>query len=79
MKLSLTLIAVKPYTSKATSEQMYKYIFVSPLEKIYTGFSDVLKYEDRISDSDHYDSARAHEYEVEKDSFNDKLVYKVAV
>lgn len=78
MKLKLMLISIKQFESKS-GDTKYKYVFLSPLGKVYTGFSDLLLHEDKVVDSETFDSSRAHEWNVDRDVYNEKLTYRVQV
>jgi len=76
-KMKLMLVRIKPYHSKVTDSQRYKYIFVNEAGTSLVAYSDDLKYEDRVTSSLIYDAARAHEYAVEYDTWDEKVTQKV--
>lgn len=83
MKLCLVSCEPVKLTDRDTGEKKtrYKYLFLSEKETIVTGWHDAkLPWVDAaLVDSNTYQAARARAYAVKLDSFNEKLVYKVAL
>jgi len=81
MTLKLCLLSINPtqFKDKDTGEEImkYKYIFLSEKGIVHVGWSDEQKFIDRVTNSDEFDSARAHAYVVNADAWNGKLTYKV--
>jgi len=79
MKINLMLITIKPFTSRTSGEEKFKYIFLSEKGVVYDGFADYKAYEDLLSDDEDFNAARAREWEVTRDTFNGKLVQRVSM
>jgi len=79
MKKSLMLIEIKNYKRKDGTNGS-KLIFLDSLDQPFQAFTDpetALNYTELVSNDEEYNSARAREYDVIRDIYNDKMVYKV--
>jgi len=82
VKIKLCLIEQKKYTAKLTGEDKIKLIFVSEKGQYFAGYGspdELLPEVSTMQKVDDYDPERAHELEVDRDLFDDKLSYRVRI
>lgn len=81
MKLPLCLIEIKEYRGRDDTQKI-KLIFVSEKGQYYVGYAnkgELLPNVEAMQKVDDYDPALAKELQVDRDLFDDKLTYKVAI